>query len=499
MVVVHHRRDAVKAVAVKLVLVHPPARVGQQETHRLPVAIVEQPRVPHPVVAALAAVEVHRVGAIKHVDAVDRVLRRMRVHDVHEHDKAEPMRLVNERLELLGSAAARGSCKEVGHVVAERAVVRVLLDCHDLDGVVAELADARQHVPAELKVRVDLGLGARHADVALVDAHAPRLGRAWVLERVRLVGVDLARRANFLGLPVDAVELDLVPLLCGPLDPCGDALHPRARRRLDARLDLGPVRDLRPAVDVGKEELKRPERVLMRPVRVLWVPVVELADQRQRLCPGRPLAVPRADLALVLATVEAVLQVALRKLVEPSLVVQHRLADILEHLPAVLEVRLLAPQRIVPAEAVGAVMVGDGADRAILVLVGHALGHRDGRHPVVLWRIARNGGGPARRRVAQRLAQQLVLLPQHLQRRRAVADLAAWRRQAAGVAACGRGARDDGEASMAQLLRLQRSRSADADAARRAGAGVQPHGEGRAGTGEGRGAARLTARLATRL
>eukprot|EP00955_Chlamydomonas_euryale_P090716 364567-Chlamydomonas_euryale.AAC.1 len=45
----------------------------------------------------------------------------------------------------------------------------------------------------------------------------------------------------------------------------------------------------------------------------LWVPVVELADQRQRLCPGRPLAVPRADLALVLATVEAVLQVAWRK------------------------------------------------------------------------------------------------------------------------------------------------------------------------------------------
>eukprot|EP00955_Chlamydomonas_euryale_P072524 361424-Chlamydomonas_euryale.AAC.1 len=85
-----------------------------------------------------------------------------------------------------------------------------------------------------------------------MPCQAASLGRAWVLERVRLVGVDLARRANFLGLPVDAVELDLVPLLCGPLDPCGDALHPRARRRLDARLDLGPVQQrLATAVGIG--------------------------------------------------------------------------------------------------------------------------------------------------------------------------------------------------------------------------------------------------------
>ena len=31
------------------------------------------------------------------------------------------------------------------------------------------LADARQHVSAELEVAVDFGLGAGHADVALID------------------------------------------------------------------------------------------------------------------------------------------------------------------------------------------------------------------------------------------------------------------------------------------------------------------------------------------
>jgi hypothetical protein len=46
----------------------------------------------------------------------------------------------------------------------------VLLDGHDLDGVIAELADAREHVLFELEVRVDLRLCGGHAHVALVDA-----------------------------------------------------------------------------------------------------------------------------------------------------------------------------------------------------------------------------------------------------------------------------------------------------------------------------------------
>ena len=40
-VVVHHRRHAVEAVAVELVLLHPPARVGDEEAESLPVAVVE--------------------------------------------------------------------------------------------------------------------------------------------------------------------------------------------------------------------------------------------------------------------------------------------------------------------------------------------------------------------------------------------------------------------------------------------------------------------------
>ncbi len=67
-------------------------------------------------------------------------------------------------------------------MVPEAAVVCVLLHRHDLDGVVAQRPDARQHVAPELQVAVDLGLGAGHAHVALVDAQRAGPGGRQVAE-----------------------------------------------------------------------------------------------------------------------------------------------------------------------------------------------------------------------------------------------------------------------------------------------------------------------------
>lgn len=64
-------------------------------------------------VAPPAAVEVPAIGPVPHVDAVVRVLRRVRVYDVHQHDEAEAVRLVDHRLELVGRAAARRGLRRV--------------------------------------------------------------------------------------------------------------------------------------------------------------------------------------------------------------------------------------------------------------------------------------------------------------------------------------------------------------------------------------------------
>ena len=83
-VVVHHASDTIKAEAVELVLVQPPPAVRKQKPQDLPVPIVEQPAVPHPVVAFGARVEVLAVRTVKEVDPVVRVARGMRVDDINE-------------------------------------------------------------------------------------------------------------------------------------------------------------------------------------------------------------------------------------------------------------------------------------------------------------------------------------------------------------------------------------------------------------------------------
>ncbi len=62
-------------------------------------------------------------------------------------------------------------------MVSEGAIVGVLLQGHDLDGVVAQLADARQHGHAEVQVAVHAWLLTGHADVAFVDAQRSRPAR----------------------------------------------------------------------------------------------------------------------------------------------------------------------------------------------------------------------------------------------------------------------------------------------------------------------------------
>ena len=73
----------------------------------LPLAVVEEARVPHPVVAALSRVEQVRVRAVKHVHTIQDVVGRVRVHHIHQHHETVRVRRVDQVLELVRRAAPR--------------------------------------------------------------------------------------------------------------------------------------------------------------------------------------------------------------------------------------------------------------------------------------------------------------------------------------------------------------------------------------------------------
>ena len=66
-------------------LYHNRATELQQSSHH---TVVEAARVPHPVVPPRPSMEVHAVGAVKHVDAIVGVLAGVAVHNVDQHHQA---------------------------------------------------------------------------------------------------------------------------------------------------------------------------------------------------------------------------------------------------------------------------------------------------------------------------------------------------------------------------------------------------------------------------
>lgn len=78
--------------------------------------IVEAAGVPHPVVASGAAMKVHTVGAIKHVDAVIGVLAGVAVHNVNEHHQTKPVGLVNQGLQLIRCSKPAASLQDHNHL-----------------------------------------------------------------------------------------------------------------------------------------------------------------------------------------------------------------------------------------------------------------------------------------------------------------------------------------------------------------------------------------------
>ena len=159
MVTVEHAGDTVEAEAIKLVLLHPESKVTQEEAQHFMAAIVEQPTVPQLMATLDTLMEIEVVGPIEHVNSIQHVLRSMAVHDVQQNHQAQAVGSVDELLEVLGGSVATAGGEEVVHLVAETGIVSMLHDGHELDSIVAQVLDARQHVLCELLVGRDSRLG----------------------------------------------------------------------------------------------------------------------------------------------------------------------------------------------------------------------------------------------------------------------------------------------------------------------------------------------------
>ena len=169
MVEVEHGGDAIEAETVEVVLIKPEAAVGEEEVEDVRLAVVEATGVPGIVPTAGAVVEVLIRRAVEKGETIALVLDGVGMDNVHDDGQAHAVRLVHQRLQLLRRAETGARGEEVGDVVAEAAIVRVLHDAHQLERVVAGLLDAGEDLLRELGVSANTFGLLRHAHVRLVN------------------------------------------------------------------------------------------------------------------------------------------------------------------------------------------------------------------------------------------------------------------------------------------------------------------------------------------
>ncbi len=96
--------------------------------------------------------EIARVGAIKLIQSVCRVLRGVAVYDIKEDSESLAMALIHHFTQLVRGPVATGGSEKVCNLVPKGGIVDVFHDGHHLDTIVAEVNNARNHLLLEFKV-----------------------------------------------------------------------------------------------------------------------------------------------------------------------------------------------------------------------------------------------------------------------------------------------------------------------------------------------------------
>ena len=258
-------------------------------------AVVEDLRAPLDVLAQA------RIGVLEQVRAVElreavRILREVRRHPVHEHADAGLVQPVDEALEVVRRAVARGRREVPEHLVAPRAVERMLGDADQLDVRIAEVVHVRDQLIGNFVPGEERRLAMPRA--------APRAG-------MQLVDVD--RRAQRIPGAAPRQPLAVVPVITADVRDYGRIVRPQLhlkRERVSLELDVAVcVVDLefvkRARADVRHERL--PHARVGAPLHDVAVPVpmIEVADDADAPRVRRPHREARAAHAVALDRVRA--------------------------------------------------------------------------------------------------------------------------------------------------------------------------------------------------
>ena len=189
MAVIEHGRHPVETESVETIFLKPISAVGKEEMNDFVFSIVKAKAVPCRMFATVALTEILRGVAGKVSEALVFVLHSMALYKIHNHGYALCVSSVNEGLQLVRRTTTAAGGEEGADMISKGAIIRMLLDGHNLNAIVAILHYTRQDILTEFVIRSHFLCILRHPDVALVDKQRVLVDLEFFgLESVRLFG-----------------------------------------------------------------------------------------------------------------------------------------------------------------------------------------------------------------------------------------------------------------------------------------------------------------------
>ena len=115
-----------------------------------------------------AAVEIQVFTSVEKAETFRLIVHAVGMNDIHHHCDTSPVRIVHQMLELFRSPEPGGQCIEIGYLIAERPVVRMLLQGHYLQRVIAQFLHVRKDIGTELLERSHLLILGAHSDMTFI-------------------------------------------------------------------------------------------------------------------------------------------------------------------------------------------------------------------------------------------------------------------------------------------------------------------------------------------
>jgi hypothetical protein len=166
MMMIEHGGHSIETKAVKTEFLEPVSEIGKEKSQDLWPTIIKQAGIP---LRMFVLVEVEPFLSIKCRESLGDILDRMGMDNIHQDSKSMAVSLINQVHEILWSAAARAWSKEIGHMVTKRPVIGVLRNGHELDHIVTEARDPREHLISKLTISSHSMLLGGHANVRFVN------------------------------------------------------------------------------------------------------------------------------------------------------------------------------------------------------------------------------------------------------------------------------------------------------------------------------------------